>query len=769
MAACTTLVASASSFAGGSNCCVANGGVGCDDAACQAAVCAIDPFCCSTAWDGICASEAAGLCAVCGAQPCDNTCPPCLGDCNGDGVIDAIDLGTLLGAWGNVSGICNIPGPIDAVSLGILLGAWGPCPAASENEPCGDDTNGGCNATSGGTSNCCVANGGIGCDDAACQDLVCAQDSFCCSVAWDGICAGEAATLCPALCPPAVPAYGSIACGQTLCGSFWADGSTRDTDWLKFTLTAATTEVTLDVSANFGIVLGFLDDQCPPFIYILEGQFCPASVTACLAAGTYTAFIAPNGFSGLPCGGDNGWVATLTCVEGCELPACGASSAGDCCTAHATPFCNDAECCDLVCGADPFCCSVQWDGLCAGSAANICCLCGAGGCDTSCPSGANGEGEPCGDDTNGGCNVPPGGTSNCCVANGGIGCDDAACQDLVCAQDPFCCSAAWDGICAGEAATLCPALCPPGVPSYGTITPGTPTCGNFWADGSVRDTDWYSFTVGGAASVSVTLNVASNFPTVLGFLDDLCPPTIIVLQAQDACPATVTACLAPGNYTVFVAANAFSGLPCGTEACGADLNAYVATVTIGGECSAAACGNSDNDCFAASPTGTPFCSDADCCNTVCAIDPFCCSVSWDGICAGEAASFCGGGGVSNDECNVATTIGSGATAFSTVGATTSLPALDASCEKGFGLAFVNDIWFSFTATSGNTTVSLCRSGFDTRLAVYAACGDAAVLACNDDFCGLQSQTSFASTNGTTYKIRVGGFGGSGNGTITITP
>jgi len=43
-----------------------------------------------------------------------------------------------------------------------------------------------------GGSNCCVANGGVGCDDAECQDLVCAADEFCCSTQWDSLCANAA-------------------------------------------------------------------------------------------------------------------------------------------------------------------------------------------------------------------------------------------------------------------------------------------------------------------------------------------------------------------------------------------------------------------------------------------------------------------------------------------------------------------------------------------------------------------------------------------------
>jgi hypothetical protein len=52
--------------AGAGDCCIANGTPGCYDVDCCNAVCAIDPFCCDTAWDGICADEACGASAICG-------------------------------------------------------------------------------------------------------------------------------------------------------------------------------------------------------------------------------------------------------------------------------------------------------------------------------------------------------------------------------------------------------------------------------------------------------------------------------------------------------------------------------------------------------------------------------------------------------------------------------------------------------------------------------------------------------------------------------
>ena len=58
-------------------------------------------------------------------------------------------------------------------------------------------------------------------------------------------------------------------------------------------------------------------------------------------------------------------------------------------------------------------------------------------------------------------------------------------------------------------------------------------------------------------------------------------------------------------------------------------------------CGHPACGDPGaGDCFSAN--GTPGCADADCCNTICADDPFCCNVEWDALCADAAVLNCGG-------------------------------------------------------------------------------------------------------------------------------
>lgn len=54
----------------------------------------------------------------------------CPADVLTDSVVDASDLGILLGAWGGPEVDLNHDGTTDAMDLALLLGAWGPCPKA---------------------------------------------------------------------------------------------------------------------------------------------------------------------------------------------------------------------------------------------------------------------------------------------------------------------------------------------------------------------------------------------------------------------------------------------------------------------------------------------------------------------------------------------------------------------------------------------------------------------------------------------------------------
>jgi hypothetical protein len=94
---------------------------------------------------------------------------------------------------------------------------------------------------------------------------------------------------------------------------------------------------------------------------------------------------------------------------------------------------------------------------------------------------------------------------------------------------------------------------------------------------------------------------------------------------------------------------------------------------------------------------------------------------------------------------------------------------------GRGLCMVSpNVWYCYTAPcTGDVTVSLAGSSYDTMLAVYNKCEcfptQADMIACNDDFGGTyQSQVTFAAIAGQQYLIEVGGYGSqTGSGLLTI--
>ncbi len=112
-------------------------------------------------------------------------------------------------------------------------------------------------------------------------------------------------------------------------------------------------------------------------------------------------------------------------------PNCGNPSNGDCLVAHPTPYCDTPECCSTVCAVDPYCCSNQWDAYCVSGATELCV-------------------RECGGPLAG----------SCCTPKSGPYCDDAACCTVVCGADPYCCEQQWDSVCATAALTAC-GLCTP--------------------------------------------------------------------------------------------------------------------------------------------------------------------------------------------------------------------------------------------------------------------------------------------------------------------
>ena len=120
----------------------------------------------------------------------------------------------------------------------------------------------------------------------------------------------------------------------------------------------------------------------------------------------------------------------------------------------------------------------------------------------------------------------------------------------------------------------------------------------------------------------------------------------------------------------------------------------------------------------------------------------------------------------NDDCaNAIALTENVAEVFDTTDAT-SLSAFPCQANSG------QDVWFTFTpGSTDNYAISACNSSFDTVLEILeGTCGSLTSLDCNDDDCSLQSEIGSVSlTMGTTYYVRLGGFGsGAGAAEILVT-
>jgi hypothetical protein len=180
------------------------------------------------------------------------------------------------------------------------------CPKGStdENEPCGEDFNGGCNTD------------------------------------------------------PINPPHDPISCGETICGTLWASQGLRDTDWYQIDLTgqSSAVEISIQVDADVDIAAFILEDGCPDE-WIVTDNGCSATMTVCLEPGLYSLVIVPELLSGLPCSsGPHRYTVTMNCG-----PSCGAN---DSCQGNCGGFapagcaCDEwcvflGDCCDDACAECP--------------------------------------------------------------------------------------------------------------------------------------------------------------------------------------------------------------------------------------------------------------------------------------------------------------------------------------------------------------------------------------------------------------------------------
>lgn len=278
------------------------GAPGCDDIACCDSVCGGEPDCCTIEWDATCIWLAEHWCGpplgACAASTHD-----CLtqgeGGCNDEICCEAVcvsDPSCCSTAWdgGCVQWALSV---CDAPECSIVM----PRGARLEQEICGEDTNGGCTPLPHGDSSCCFPNGTWYCDDWVCFNAVWEFDPFCVCIAWDAICATEAAILCPTICTLGPVAFEPIECGDIVYGSLWlGENDLHDTDWYAFTLVRRTL-VTVTVEAGRAIRFGIAEtDGVPDCALATEidpvatTDACEAgSVSRCLEPGTHWIKIEP--------------------------------------------------------------------------------------------------------------------------------------------------------------------------------------------------------------------------------------------------------------------------------------------------------------------------------------------------------------------------------------------------------------------------------------------------------------------------------------------
>ena len=152
-------------------------------------------------------------------------------------------------------------------------------------------------------------------------------------------------------CNSTPPAFTPAGCGKVFCGTAWALGTNRDTDWYSIDLLDGdgdgSEELTVQLSASLPLVTYIFDDQCPIPVELASGEAdagMDAAMTVCLPApATYHVFVATGTlsagiFDGYPCGTTNDYVISFSCNEPCANPL----PANDTCATAQHVLCNSA-------------------------------------------------------------------------------------------------------------------------------------------------------------------------------------------------------------------------------------------------------------------------------------------------------------------------------------------------------------------------------------------------------------------------------------------
>ncbi|MCX6601520.1 MAG: proprotein convertase P-domain-containing protein [bacterium] len=391
--------------------------------------------------------------------------------------------------------------------------------------------------------------------------------------------------------PGGVASYDTIQCGDTVCGlgfTYVRQGSTyRDTDWYRFTLSERS-RIKATVYAEFNVSVYILNAVCPASVlYSTSGFACDTTELSvvCIDAGTYTLWVAPSDFNGIPV------PLTYRVVLDCE------------------------PCPDGVDCSDPVVLSSQYVTM----ASQTTCWYGADYNTTCLGNYDNGEDivysltlsqtgdyafwmDPRGTSWTGFLlddHCPPDGPGACIATYTNIGSlpYGVLSQHLTAGTyylmmdtwaEPICipefdfalgrvyscvtcqpldrieCEETVDST---NALLDCDGGCNNAENTFGAIVCGDTVCGKAFTyvrrGSTYRDTDWYEFTLWEYDTVRV--HAVGEFPLQLSLLriDTGCSVTSLAYELVAACDTASVAdtCLEPGTYAIFVAPSVFVGIP----------------------------------------------------------------------------------------------------------------------------------------------------------------------------------------------------------------
>ncbi|MSR44780.1 MAG: hypothetical protein EXS15_05405 [Phycisphaerales bacterium] len=317
---------------------------GCIDPLCCSQVCAIDAFCCMTAWDGNCVFIASFVCSAPPPVPCGS---PLAGPCNQ---------------------VHATPSCSDAACCEVVCAIFPLCCSTSWDQTC---------VTA--ASNCAIN----------CTPLCPPQsmdESEPCDIQ------GDANTPCIDGVPNEMLL--TIENAKWICGSLkYVQGGVAglpDLDAYRLELPDANgdgfgrigialqsefnTQASGTVPTFAALIPSRCDNLADAAIVTQTTSCAQAESIQCIPAGTWFLVVARGDFPApavfpMACQEVQSYNLKVTWDDQCSFP-CGVS--GECFVSHKTAGCSDVGCCAAVCQIDPLCCEKAWDELCVSEAISIC-------------------------------------------------------------------------------------------------------------------------------------------------------------------------------------------------------------------------------------------------------------------------------------------------------------------------------------------------------------------------------------------------------------